>query len=83
MGRDKVLYLLSVLLALSIFAPTAVILPSLEDKTSFTYQVLFFLFTLGAVVLLFFAISLIRDGIKGIYRSLSLLGKILQSRHKS
>ena len=62
--NDRIWYILSVILALALFSPTAIILPTLEDKSSLTYQVLFFIFTLGAVVLLFFAANLIIAGLK-------------------
>jgi hypothetical protein len=62
--KDKLLYLFSVIAALALFAPSALILPTIEDKSTLTYQLLFFGCTLSAVVLFFFAANLIIDGLK-------------------
>lgn len=78
-GKYTLWYLLSVLVALSFFSSMCIILPAFSDKTSWGYHVLFFFFTLGAVILLFFAAHLIRDGLKGMYRGLSLLIKALRN----
>jgi hypothetical protein len=81
-NNDKFFYILSVILALTVFASAGIILPTLEDKASLTYQVLFFGFTLGAVILFFFAANLIIDGLKRIYILLWVMVKILRNRHK-
>lgn len=80
MDREQWLFIISVILALCLFAPSALILPRWEDKSGFAYQVVFFLFTLGAVVLLWFACTLVRDGITGICQGLKHLKDILSRR---
>jgi len=80
--KDRLLYIVSVIVALSIFAPTALILPTFEDKSTFTYQLLFFGFTLGAVVLVFFAANLILEGFKRIYTLLWIIIRLMRNRHK-
>ena len=82
MDKDKLLYILSVIVAFFIFAPGALILPTLEDKSTLTYQLLFFGFTLGAVVLVFFAVNLTIDGLKKIYTLLWIIIRVLRNRHK-
>ena len=81
-GKDKYWYLLSVILALIVFAITGSILPTLDNKSSFTYHALFFLFTLGAIILLSFSAVLIHDGVRDFYTNLSRLIKILRKRRK-
>jgi len=80
--KDKFFYILSVILALTVFASASIILPTIENKASFAYQVLFFGFTLGAVILFFFAANLIIDGLKRIYILVGIMVKILRNRHK-
>jgi len=82
MDKDRLLYIISVIIALSIFAPSAVILPTFEDKSAFTYQLLFFGFTLSAVVLVFFAANLVIDGFKRIYTILWIVIGLLRNRPK-
>lgn len=82
MTRDQLLYILSIIVALCLFAPSALILPQWEDKSGFAYQVVFFLFTLGAVVLLCFACTLVKDGLREMYHALLRLREVLSRRAK-
>lgn len=82
MDKDKLFYVVSVIVALSIFAPSALILPTIQDRSTLTYQLLFFVFTLGAVVLVFFAANLIIDGLKRIYALLRIIIRLLRNRRK-
>ena len=82
MDKDKLLYLFSVIVALALFAPSALILPTIEDKSTLTYQLLFFGCTLSAVVLFFFAANLIINGLKRIYTLLWVVIRVLRNRHK-
>lgn len=81
-GSDNRLLLVCVLVALGLFATISLVLPGLDDTGTVIYRLLLFVFTLSGVVLLFFAGTLIIDGIRRFFFLVAILREILRKRTK-
>ena len=73
-------YIISVIIAVVLFAATSLILPGIEERASILYQALLFVFTFSGVVLLFFAGTLIVAGALRIYFLVCLLLTLYKKR---
>lgn len=73
-------YIISVIVAVIVFATTSLVLPGIEDRATVLYQVFLFVFTFSGIVLLFFAGTLIVAGALRIYFLVCLLLTLYKKR---